>query len=151
MRVVVHAPPAARVDVAVDLRRREGRVPEQLLDRPQVGAAFEEMGGICMSEAVRVRQQTADDARVEPPPAHRDEQCVAGAADELRAPVAEPESDPPGGLLAERDEPLLSALPAHVEVLAVEVDVSEVERVRNPWRLGPLAAGGSRGEPRQLT
>ena len=91
MRVVVHPAQAAGIDVAVDLRRRERRVPEQLLDRPQVGASLEEMGRVGMPEAVRVRKQAAEDARVEPPPAHRDEQRIAGAADELLAPVAEPE------------------------------------------------------------
>src|SRR4051794_18876834 len=38
---VVDAPQPAAVHVAVDLRRRERAVPEQLLDRPQVGAALE--------------------------------------------------------------------------------------------------------------
>jgi len=39
----------------------------------------------------------------------------------------QPAAEPPGGLLAERDEALLAALPADVHVLAVEVDVREVE------------------------
>ena len=93
MRVVVHAPQAARVDVAVDLRRRERRVAEQLLDRAQVGAALEQVGRVRVPEAVRVRQQPAEDARVEPPPADRDEQRVARAARERRPPVAQPEAD----------------------------------------------------------
>ena len=53
-----------------------------------------------------------------------------------QAPAREPvarrgaTSDPPRGLLAERDEPLLAALAAHVDVLPVEVDVTEIERDR---------------------
>ena len=43
MRAVVDAAQALRVDVAVDLRRREGGVAEELLDRAQVGSAFEQV------------------------------------------------------------------------------------------------------------
>ena len=42
------------------------------------------------------------------------------------------------GLLAERDDAFLAALSAHVDELAVEVDVSEVERDR----LGTSQSGG---------
>jgi elongation factor G-like protein len=41
MGSVVHAAQAATVDVAVELRRREGAVAEELLDGAEVGSAFE--------------------------------------------------------------------------------------------------------------
>src|SRR6478735_9634427 len=41
--VVVDAAEALGVDVAVHLRRREGAMAEQLLDRAQVGPALQEM------------------------------------------------------------------------------------------------------------
>ena len=44
MRSIVHAAKAAAVDVAVHLRGAERAVAEQLLDDPEVGAAFQEMG-----------------------------------------------------------------------------------------------------------
>ena len=62
MTVVVDAAEAARVDVAVDLRRRERGVPEQLLDRAQVGAALEQVRGVRVPEPVRVAHQPAEDA-----------------------------------------------------------------------------------------
>ena len=66
MRVVVDPAEAAGVDVAVDLRRRERRVAEQLLDRAQVGAALEEMCRVCVTQAVRMRDETSKHARLEP-------------------------------------------------------------------------------------
>ena len=62
MTVVVDAPQPARVDVAVDLRRRERGVPEQLLDRAQVGAAFEQVRRVRVPEPVRVAHQPAEHA-----------------------------------------------------------------------------------------
>src|SRR2546430_5546835 len=43
VRAVVDLAQPPRIDVAVDLRRREGRMPKKLLDRAQVGAALEQM------------------------------------------------------------------------------------------------------------
>jgi hypothetical protein len=45
MGVVVDAAKSARVDLAVHLRGGERRVPEELLDRAEIGPALEEMGG----------------------------------------------------------------------------------------------------------
>ena len=42
MRAVVDLPEPLRAHVAVDLRCRERGVAQELLDRPQVGAAFEQ-------------------------------------------------------------------------------------------------------------
>ena len=43
MGEVIDLPQALGVDMAVDLSGRERGVAEQLLDRPQVGAALEKM------------------------------------------------------------------------------------------------------------
>src|SRR5690242_8511338 len=83
MRAVVDLPQAASVDVAVHLRRRERAVAEQLLDRPQVGAALEQMRRERVAQAVGMRQQAAERAGVEPPAARREEERVRGAASEL--------------------------------------------------------------------
>ena len=55
VRAIVDAAQPATVHVAVDLRRRERAVPEQLLDHAQVGAALEEVRGERVTQAVRVR------------------------------------------------------------------------------------------------
>ena len=52
MRLVVDAPQAAAVDVAVQLRGRQRAVAEEVLDRAQVGAAFEQMGCERVPQAV---------------------------------------------------------------------------------------------------
>src|SRR6185312_5541611 len=65
MRTVVDAAQMARVDVAVDLRRRERAVAEQFLDRAQVRAAVQEMRGESVPEPVRVGDDAAQGARVE--------------------------------------------------------------------------------------
>ena len=67
MTAVVHAPQPARVDVAVDLGRRERGVPEQLLDRAQVGAAFEQVRGVRVAEPVGIAHQAAQDVRCRAP------------------------------------------------------------------------------------
>ena len=89
MRTVVDAPQPAAVDVAVDLRRRERAVAEQLLDHAQVGAALEQVGGEGVAQAVRVRAHAAERAGVEPAAAGGEEERVLGAARELRAAFAE--------------------------------------------------------------
>ena len=79
MRAVVDAAEAARVHVAVDLRRRERRVPEQLLDDAEVGAAFEEVRRERVPEAVGVAEEAAHGARVEPATARGEEDRVVRA------------------------------------------------------------------------
>src|SRR5436190_20137340 len=127
MRPVLDAPEAPPVDVAVDLRRRQRAMPEQLLDHAKVGAALEQMGRERVAEAVWVRNESPQRARVEPPTAGGDEERVLGAGRELRAAVAEVEAEPVGRLLAERDDPLLVSLAAHVDGLGVEVGIREIE------------------------
>jgi len=76
---------------------------------------------------MRVGEQAAQRARVEATPADGKEERVLCATRELRATVAEVARHQPCGLLAERDDPLLAALPADVYELLVEIEVREVE------------------------
>ena len=87
-----------------------------------------------MAQAVRVREQPAERARVEPAAADGEEERVVRAARELRPRVAQVARDEVRGLLAERHDALLAALPADAHVLLLEVDVAEVEadRLRAP-------------------
>ena len=101
---------------------------EQLLDRPQIGSALEQVGREGVPEAVRVRHQAAKGRRVEAAAADGEEEGVDGTAGELRPRLADIPGDPVGGLLSERHHPLLRALPlAHVDVLLLEVDVPQIE------------------------
>src|SRR5579859_316444 len=127
MGTVVDASQPATVDVAVDLRRRERAVAEELLDHPEVGAALEQVGGEGVPETMGVGDEAAQRARIEPAAAGGDEERVLRAGCELGAPVAEVEAEPVCGLLTERDDPLFSALAADVDRLRAEVDVREVE------------------------
>ena len=121
-------------------------MPEQLLDRPQVGAPLEQMGCVRVSEAVRVREEPPERARVESSAAHGDEHGVARPACERRPPVAQPEPEAPRRFLAEWHEPFLAALAADVELLAVEVDVRQVQPDglggAKPARVDELEEGG---------
>ncbi len=127
MGPVVDPAQASAVHVGVHLRRRERGVAEQLLDRPQVGAALEQMRREGVSQPVRMGQDAPQRRRVEAPAAHGQEQRIVRAARQSRACIAQVPSDPPGGLLAERHDALLAAFAPHVDVLLLEVDVLEVE------------------------
>src|SRR5688572_18167887 len=113
MRAVIDAPKAARVDVAVDLGRREGRVPEELLDDAEVGAALEEMGRERVPEPVRVAEEAADGARVEASSPDREEDRVVRSDGEGRPAGLEVARHVERGLLAEWDDTFLAALPSH--------------------------------------
>ena len=76
MGAVVDAAEALRVDVAVDLRRRERAVAEELLDRAQVGAALEQVRRERVPQAVRVREHAAQRRGVEPAAARGEEERV---------------------------------------------------------------------------
>src|SRR5439155_9871161 len=127
MGLVVDLPQARRIDVAVHLRRRERAVPEQLLDRAQVGAALEEMRRERVPETVWVREESPERARVETAAAGGEEERVLGPARELRTRLPQVDGDAVRRLLAERHDPLLVALAADVDELLLEVDVGEVE------------------------
>jgi hypothetical protein len=45
MILTVYGPKILAIDVGVDLGGRDVRVPKHFLDRPQVSAAFQEVGG----------------------------------------------------------------------------------------------------------
>src|SRR4029078_5349587 len=86
------------------------------------------MGGEGVAQAMRVPDDAAQRRRVEAPAAGGQEQCVLGAARELRPRVAQVPGDEERSLFAERDDAVLAALPlADVHALLFEVDVAEVE------------------------
>ena len=80
-----------------------------------------------VSQTMRVPDEAADRARVEPAPTRGEEERVDGAAGELRTRVPQVAGEMVRGLLPERDDPLLPALAVDVHGLALEVDVREVE------------------------
>src|SRR5438094_6872600 len=121
MRAVVDAPQPLRVDVAVDLGGRKRAVPEQLLDRAQVGAALEQVRGERVSEAMRMRYEPSQRRGVEAAAACREEEGGLGAPGELGARVADVAGERVRSFFAERDDALLAALAADVHALAVEV------------------------------
>src|SRR5690349_20772338 len=100
MRAVVDLAQPAGVDVAVYLGRRERAVAEQLLDRAQVGAALEQVRREGVAQPVRVWQQAAERARVEPAATRREEERVLGSARELRTRVPQVGRHRVRGLLA---------------------------------------------------
>ena len=104
-------------------------MPEQLLDDAQVGAAFEEVRGERVAQAVRMAEEPAHGARVEPASARRRGRARRSRrAASAGRPVSQVARELERGLLAERHDALLAALAADVHGLAVEVDVGEVER-----------------------
>jgi len=91
-----------------------------------------------VAETVRVGDEPAQRRGVEPLAASRDEERVLGAARQLRARLVEVARNEGRGLLAERDDTVLRALPAaDVHQLLLEVDVAEIEADR----LGAAQAG----------
>ena len=114
MRTVVHAAEAAAVHVAVQLRRRQGAVAQQILNRAQVGAAFEQMRGEGVPQPMRMSEHAAQRRRVEPAPTGRKEQRGLRPAHELWPSLMKIAGERVRSLLAERDDALLSAFPSNV-------------------------------------
>src|SRR5215207_4102064 len=83
-----------------------------------------------VAQAVRVAEEPADRARVEATAADRQEDGVVRPSRESRPSGLEVARDMESGFLAERYDALLAALSSHMDDLAVEVDVTEVERDR---------------------
>jgi hypothetical protein len=81
-----------------------------------------------VAQAVRVAEEPPHGAYVSPPSADGEEQRVIRACRERRATVSKVARELEGGLLAQWHDAFLAALAANVYELAVEVDVSEVER-----------------------
>ena len=55
---LVDSPQTLAGHVGVDLRRRQVGVAEQLLHRSEVGSAFEQMGGVRVTERVGMERAT---------------------------------------------------------------------------------------------
>ena len=100
---------------------------EELLDRPQVGAALQQMGGEGVAEPVWVGEEAPQRGRVQRAPAGGEEERVLRAARQLGPAALELDAQTIGRLLAERDDALLAALAAYVHELLLEVDVGEPE------------------------
>src|SRR5688500_5667164 len=113
--------------MAVDLGRGERGVAEELLDRAEVGTAFEQMSRERVPEPVGVGEEASQRRRVELVPAHGEKESVVWAAYQSWTPVLEVEAEPVRGLLAERHDALLLSLAADAHELLLEVDVAEGE------------------------
>jgi hypothetical protein len=133
--------------VRIDLRRGDGRVAEDPLDVPDVGAGSQEMRRQRVPE--RVGADEPREARTLRIPADEladafgletisevlqraivgaDEECLRRAARELRTPAPQVDEDVGRGALTERDEARLSALAATDENAPVrQIDVGEIE------------------------
>ena len=116
-------PELAGVDVRVALGRREARVTEQLLDRAQVGAALQQVGGKAVSQrmgadAAGTRDLAAPaplrctgriDRSIDPRACSRRERRFGDACSPGRLRSVQGR----GRRLAERDHPLFSAFTQH--------------------------------------
>src|ERR1700716_1164439 len=100
MRLVVDAAQAAAVYMAVQLRRRERTVAEEILDRAQVGAALQQVSCKRMAQAVRMREHAPQRRRVEATPTRREEERVLRARSQLRARFVEVLRHEVAGLLS---------------------------------------------------
>src|SRR2546428_10717155 len=129
--------------VRVDLRRREIGVAEHHLNRAQIGAAFEQMR--CEGMPHDVRAERTRQAPLTPVPfedlpeadarqraAPRvDKQDLANparsanGANQLRPRLAMVPANPVRGLLADWNQPLLTALPYARHVLLIEVEIGQ--------------------------
>ena len=110
MSLVVDAPEATAVDMAVQLRRRQRTMAQELLDGSEVGAAFHWMRRERMSQPVWVGEYATQRRGVEPLATRRQEQRVLRARHQLRSRFAEIARKQMARFLAERDEALLAAL-----------------------------------------
>jgi hypothetical protein len=127
MSPVGHTTQAAAVDVAVELRRRKRAVPEELLDRAQIRATLEQMRRERMPQAVRMGKDAAKRRGVQAPTACREEHGVLRTACELGASLVQIPREDMRRLFAQRDDPLFPTFATDMELLAVEVDVCELE------------------------
>ena len=100
---------------------------EELLDRPEVGAALEEVRGEGVAEAVGVGQQLAEGRGLERLPARGEEERVERAPRQVRAPIFQIAPQVVGRLFSQGNDPFLAALAVHVDDLLLEVDVRELQ------------------------
>jgi L-serine deaminase len=85
-------------------------VAEELLDRAQVGPAFEQVGREGVAQAVGIRDEAAEGGGVERAPVRGEEDVVVGALASAGRPVLEVQAQAVRGLFPERDGALLPAL-----------------------------------------
>ena len=85
------------------------------------------MRGEGVTQSVRVPEESAHGAGVESTSADGEEQSVDCPSRELGASVAQIASNVMRGLLAKGHDPLFPALAAHVDGLALEVHICEIE------------------------
>ena len=150
MGLEVHLAAAPVRDVRVALRRPEVGVPQHLLHRAEVGAAFEEVGRERVAEEVRVHstrleagpvgQLAEDEERAgarERPAARVQEQLRAVATIKVRAAEREVAADGFCGRAPERHEALLATLAEHAHDALLDRDAALLE----PGRLGDTEAG----------
>ena len=88
---------------------------QELLNRAQVGAAFEQVRREGVPQSVRMGEQPPERARVEPPSARGEEERVLRAPGELRPGVAQVDGEAVRGFLSQRHDALLVALPTDVK------------------------------------
>ena len=140
VRLEVDVAAAPVGDVGVALGRPEIGVPEHLLDRAQIGSALEQMCRERMAEEVRMDATGLETGTVgelaEDQEGAGTRQGPAACVQEELGPVAAVEVRPPereiaayglGCGTAERDEPLLSALPEHAHESLLECDAGLLE------------------------
>src|SRR5690606_37656111 len=145
VRLPVRLPEAIRADVGVALRGGEGRVPQQLLDRPQVCAALEQVGGSRVSESVRTDVRRTGHL-FHPPVNHlphhprvdasstgtQEEGWPGAGGGQLRTTGAQPPLHSLAGGEPVRHAALLAPLAEDPDDAAVPVDVVDVEADQLP-------------------
>ena len=127
---------------SVNLGCRQINVTQQLLDRAQVGASFEEVGCEGMSESVgeaghALIENTSDAALIECTPANTDEERTPGSGlREFRPTFGQPPVDRPARRPSKRHDTLAVALAGDRD--QVSGDVGN----REPRHLGDTHTGG---------
>lgn len=140
MGLVVDSFEAFHRDVGVELGGGHAGVAEEFLDDTQVGAAFEQVGGGGVAQAVRAQVGRSGDGRddlvhhgaglalVEAAAALAEQQCPAGMfVDQGRAARAEPGVQRGVGGAAEGYRSFLVALAEDTDECALPIDVVDVE------------------------
>ena len=134
---MVHLLESRLRDVRIDLGRREALVTEQLLDDAEVGATFEEVGGVrvakCVGVDVAARNAVVEDsanvARSEAVTAPVVEECQRWrvVTNDFLACVRYPELHGLKTTTVQRDDPLFAALAEHAQESLAKVDTREIE------------------------
>jgi hypothetical protein len=102
-------------------------MPEQLLDRAEVGTALQQVGGEGVAQAMRIREQATERGGVERTSPGGEEEGVLCTPSKLWPSPLEIEPEPVSRFLTERHGALLASLPTNEDGLLLEVDVGEPE------------------------